>query len=147
MNFTFSVILNWDSSLGFSRSIRKQIKELLVVNLKIADRNTDLLLWVRPNLWEALMDSSRNDSSVLEVWGSSIHGESLTSSSLAIAHNSPIVAIDDWFDNLLSAVRVNVFLWSVMHYLVEFKLPRFLLIIDESSRRIFWDVDCHVLSK
>ena len=147
MNFTFSVILNWDSSLRFSRSIWKQIKELLVVNLKIADRNTDLLLWVRPNLWETLMDSPRNDSSVLEVWSSSIHGESLTSSSLAIAHNRPIVSINDWFDNLLSAVRVNVFLWSVMHYLVEFKLPRFLLIIYESSRCIFWDVDCHVLSK
>lgn len=147
MNFTFSVILNWDSSLGFSRSIRKQIKELFVVNLKIADRNSDLLLWVRANLWETLMDSPWNDSSVLKVRGSSIHGKSFTCSSLPVAHNSPIIAIDDWFDNVLSAVRVNVFLWSVMHYLVEFKLPRLLLIIDETSRRIFWDVDCHVLNK
>ena len=145
MHFTFSVILNWDSSLRFSWSIWKQIEELLVINLKIADRNSDLILGVGSNLGETLMNSSGNNSSVLEIWGSSIHCESFSCSGLSIAHNGSIVSIDDRFNDFLCAVRVNVFLWSVMHYLVEFKLPWFLLIIDKSSRGFLWDVDCHVL--
>ena len=88
---------------------------------------------MRSNLGETLMDSPRNDSSVLEIGSCSIHGESFSSSSLPIAHNSAIISINDRFDNLFSAVRVNVFLRGVMHYLVEFELPRLLLIVDEAA--------------
>lgn len=72
---------------------------------------------------ENLMDSSWNDSSVFEIRGGSIHSESFSSTSLSIAHDGSVIAIDDRLDNILRAVGKDVFLRGVMHYLVEFKLP------------------------
>ena len=79
------------------------------------------------------MDSSRNDSSVFEVWSSSIHGESFTCTCLSVAHDCSVVSIDDRLDNILGAVRKDVFLRSVMHYFVKAELPRFLLIVNVTT--------------
>ena len=93
------------------------------------------------------MDGSWNDSTILEVGSSSIHGECLSSTSLTIAHDCTVVPLNDRLHNIFGAVLENVFLGSVMHNLVEFELPGLLLIVDETSSRILWNMNRHVLKK
>jgi hypothetical protein len=56
------------------------------------------------------MDSSWDDSTIFEVWGGSIHGESFSGTCLAVAHDCSVVTIDHRFDDILSAERKDVFL-------------------------------------
>lgn len=98
------------------------------------------------NFLENLRDSSRNHSSVLEVWSRSIHCECLSRSCLPVAQDCSVVTCYNRLDDVFSAVGEHVFLRSVMHYLVKFKLPLLLSVVNVPTVGIFWDVNCHVLS-
>jgi hypothetical protein len=91
------------------------------------------------------MNGPGDDTSVLEVGCGSIHCESFSGSRLPIAHDCAIIAVEHTLHNVFGAVSKNIFLGSVMHYLVEFELPRLLLIVDETARSILWNVDGHML--
>lgn len=134
MHLPFGIILDGEArSTLVPGLVRKQIVELLIVDLKIADGDNDLLLGVGAYFLEDLVDGSRDDSSILEVGSGSIHRKSLSRSCLAVAHDRAIESVDDGLHDFLRAESENVFLRGVMHYLVEFKLPRFLLIVYETT--------------
>ena len=92
-----------------------------------------------------LIDWSWNDAPIFEIRGCSVNGESLTSSCLLIKHYSPIISIWNIQYNILSAVAENIFLRWIMHDFNKFESPWLLLIINESSMSIFWNMDSHML--
>jgi hypothetical protein len=105
MHLSLGIILNRDAtSILFSWLIRQQVIKLLVVNLKITDRNNYLIIRVRSNFLKNLMDCSRNYSTIFEIGGGSIHGESFPGTCLAVAHDSTVVTVDYRLDNVFSAV-------------------------------------------
>ena len=65
---------------------------LFIVNLSITNTNGDSLVKFRANLMIDLLDGTWNNTSLLVIIGQSQHGESLSRSGLAIAHDSSIVA-------------------------------------------------------
>jgi hypothetical protein len=64
---------------------------------------------------------------------------------LLIKHYSPIISIWNIQYNILSAVAENIFLRWIMHDFNKFESPWLLLIINESSMIIFWNMDSHML--
>lgn len=102
---------------------------------------------MRTNFLENLGDGSRNDSSIFEIRGSSIHSKCFSSSCLSIAHNSSIKSVRYRYHNILSAKAKQIFLRSVMHYFVELEFPIFLNIVDMSSSLVFWNVNSSCLNK
>ena len=147
MNFTLGVILDGNSraTRRISGVIRQQIKHLLVVDLEIAYRHSELVVVMRANLFEDLVDGSWNDAPVFEIGRGAIHGESLACSSLAIAHDGPVEPVDHRLDDVLGAELEDVLLRRVVHQLVEFELPSLFLIVDETSACLLRDVHCNVL--
>lgn len=103
------------------------------------------MLVMRSNFLENLINSSWDHTSVLEIWGWSVHCKSLTCTCLSIAHDGTIVSSSNSLDNVLCTVGKDIFLWWVVHDFVKFELPWFLLIINETSICILWNMDSHML--
>lgn len=64
---------------------------LLVIDFAVANTDGDSLIKLHANFMEDLLNCSGNHTSLLVVVGQPEHRESFTRSSLAIAHNGPIV--------------------------------------------------------
>ena len=103
VDLALGVVLDRDAAT-ISWVFREQIVKLLVIDLQVTYGDDDLLLGVRADLLEHLVDSSWDDSSVLEVWSSAIHGESFSCTSLTVAHNGPVKAVDHGLDDILRAI-------------------------------------------
>ena len=97
------------------------------------------------NFQKNLIYWSWNDTPVFEIRSRSIHGESLSSPCLSIAHDSTIVSICNILNNVLSAVAENILLRWIVHDFIKFEFPWLLLIINETSVSIFWYMNCHML--
>ena len=65
----------------------QKVNELLVVEFKVGNRHFDLMLIPGINLLIKGGENSRDESSIFIVILGSSHGESLTCSSLTIAHD------------------------------------------------------------
>ena len=95
VDFTLSIILDRDggTTVGVSRLVGEKIKHLLVVDFKIGNFDSEVFIAVGANFLENLSYRSWNDTSILEVWSSSVHGKGLSCSSLTVAHDSSVEAV------------------------------------------------------
>ena len=148
MNFTLSIILNWNvrTSRWVSWSIWKQVKHLFIINLKVTHFNCEIFIRVLSNFLKHLSNRPWNNTSILKVWSSSIHGKSLSCSCLSVAHNGTIVSIADRLHNFLRTKFKKIFLWSVMHYLIKLELPVLLNVINMAAMWIFWNMYRNMLN-
>ena len=117
--------------------IRKHVEHELVVNLDERHFNCDLIVETAANLGEDLVNSARDQTAILVVGRASVHGESLASASLTVAHNGAVEAIDDFMDGRLRAVLKDFLLGSVMQEFVKFECPLLLLVVDDAPLLIF----------
>jgi hypothetical protein len=101
---------------------------------------SDLGVETATHLWKNCVDCSRDQTTILVVLSASCHGESFTSSSLTIAHNGTVYAVNYSGNGLLAAIFKNVLLACVMHQLIELELPCFSLIVYMPSMLVFGDL-------
>ena len=143
MHLSSRIVLDCDArpSLWISRLIREQVVNLLVINFQVTDRNCNLLFKLVSNLSKDLSDASWYESTIFIIWRRAIHGEGLACSSLTIAHNCAVEALDHGFDDVFSTVVVYVFLRGIVHDLVKFEFPLFLLVVDETAMGILRNED------
>jgi hypothetical protein len=79
-----------------------------------------------------LLNSSRNDSSLLIVVREPQHGKSFSSSSLTIAHHGAVVAIHDTLDNGCGRKVVDIILSGIVQNVIKLELPVIQLIVHGS---------------
>lgn len=149
MDFSLWIILNWYSRATWwvSWLWGEEIINLFIIDFKVTDVDYKFMLIMRSNFLKYLIDSSWNHTTVFKIRSRSIHCESLTCSSLTIAHNSSIVTRSNSFNNITCTVSKYIFLRRVVHNLVEFEFPGFLLIINETSIGIFRYMNCNMLNR
>ena len=118
---------------------------MLVVDLKIADLDGEVVVGMPTNLLVHLVDCSWDDASVLVVRRRPVHRERLACSGLPVAHHGAVVAIGHLLDGLEGAVVEDILLGRVVHDLVELELPVLGGVVDETSALVLRNVNGHVL--
>ena len=94
--------------------VREHVKHELVVELNIADLDSDLVVETATDLRENLVDRTRDQASVLVVGCGATHCEGLTSTGLTVAHDCSIEAIDDLANGRAGTVLKDFLLGGVM---------------------------------
>ena len=147
MNFTLCIILNRDgiTLLFISWNSRNQIEHKFIINLKIRDAYCVFIIKAASNFLENLRNSSRNETSVFIVLHATAHGESFSSSCLTIYHHSSVKSVNYRAHYVSWACIKHVFLAGVMKDLVKFKTPAFLLVVDNTTWFILWNVHINML--
>ena len=112
-----SYVLRWNQQIDH---LKRECQEILkitypfVIDLNVTDPDGDSLVKLAADLMVDLLNSPRNNSSVLVIVGLTQHGEGLSSTSLAVAHNSSIVPCNGTVDDLGSGLVVDIILGGVM---------------------------------
>lgn len=94
-----------------------------VINFCVTDSNGDSLIKFTADLMIDLLNSSWNNTSLLVIICKSQHGESLTSTSLTIAHDSTVISSNDALNNARGSPVINIILSGVMHNGIELEFP------------------------
>ena len=102
------------------------------MDLAVTDPDCYGLIKFLRNLVVDLLNSSRNDSSLLVIISQTKHCKCFTSSCLTVSHNGAIVTSDDIWDNLSSCQIIDIILSGVLKNFVESESPIIKLIINNS---------------
>ena len=118
-------LINW-------RCLSKHVKHQLIVDLDERHFDSDLIIETAADFGEDFVQCARDESSVLVVASAAGHCEGLAGTSLTIAQDGAIEAVNYFVNSLLSAVFKDVLLGGVMEDFIEFKCPKLLGVIDYS---------------
>jgi hypothetical protein len=147
VDFTLSIILYCDltATLFMCRCLSNQVKHKLVIDLNIWHSHCNLLIESATNLLEDLSDSSRDQTSILIILSRPRHGKGLSSTSLSIAHHSTVISFNHSLYNISRTIVKHLLLTCIMKYLIEFELPLFLLVVNETSTFILRNLESNSL--
>ena len=123
--------MRWDAA--------EHVEKKFVVDLDVWNPDSDLSIETAANLRENITDCSWNKTSIFVVLSAASHCECLSSSGLTVAHDGTVYTVYDRGNCFLATILKDVFLGSVVHQLVKFKLPGLSLIIDMTSMFVFWN--------
>ena len=147
VNISLWVILNSNLAawLLVGGNWRQQIKHEFIVDLQIRDSHSNFLFELVTNLLEDCCNRSGNDSSVLIVESGSRHCERLSSSSLSVAEDRPVEAINHRPNYFSRTDLEYLFLARIVQNLIELKLPGLLLIVNETSILVLGNLQSNCL--
>ena len=149
VHFALGVVLNCDVSAGLfvGRSLAEHVEHEFIVYFGERDLNSNLIVETAADLAKNFVDGARNDTSVLEVRRRPEHRKGFSSASLSIAHDGPVVAVDERADDIISAIIKNVVLGGVVQNLVEFEFPGLSCVVDHALARVFGHAYSHSLNE
>ena len=124
------ILLSSNSTSGL---IRKQIPDLLIVDLRVTDSYSNCLVEFVAGQGIELSDSARHNTTILKHCGAACHAVCLTSTSLAVAKHGAVVTLDDRLNNLGCTDFVSFILARIVQDLFKVKLPDISLIVDETK--------------
>ena len=95
VDFALSVVLDGDggATVGVTGLVGEEIEHLFVVDFEIRHFYSEVFVAVGADFLEYLSYRSWNDTSILEVWCSTVHGKGLSCSSLPVAHDSSVESV------------------------------------------------------
>ena len=121
------------ASDGSTRLVRKQVANLLVVDLGVTDPDGDSLIKLVAGQGVKLGDGTGHHTAILEDSRAARHRVSLTRAGLSVGHDSAIVALDDRLHDLAGTYFVSFILASVMENLLKVEFPNVSLVVDDAE--------------
>ena len=132
------------NSQSISVGLIKKVYKLLVVEFEVRNWDFDLMLISGVDFLVKWGKNSGNNASVFVVILCTSHGESLSSSSLSIAHDGTRVSFKSTGEYLFRAKVVDDFLRSVIKNFLELESPLILLMIDNACLNGSFDMNANV---
>jgi hypothetical protein len=131
-------------SKSVSVGLIKKVYKLLVVEFKVRNGYFDLMLIPGVDFLVKRGKDSWYEASVFVVILCTGHGESLSSSSLSVAHDGTRVSLKSTGEYLFRAKVVDDFLRGVIKNFLELESPLILLMVDNACLNRSFDMNANV---
>ena len=118
---------------GTCRLVRQQVSNLLIVDLRVTDPDSDRLIKLVAGKGVDLGYRARHQATVLKYSRATRHRVSLAGTRLSVAEDSAIVALDNGLNDLTRADLVGFILARIMKNLLEVELPDVCLIVNHTK--------------
>jgi hypothetical protein len=121
-----------DQSSTKQSSLQISFTYLFIVDFDVTDSDLDGLIELLTGLVIQLLDSSWDDSSLLEVVAQPKHRVGLSTSGLAVAHDGAVVPLGHTLHQHICRNIVDIILSSIMKNLREFEFPSVGAVVNDT---------------